>query len=231
MNKNYLYVCALLASAILPATRAGADMDKHARVYVQRAPNDSGVAATLSTAGRIDPNGAFFQAFGTNGRSCDTCHRASEGWTVTPRGIQARFDATAGKDPIFRLNDGANSPLADVSTLKARRAAYSMLLSKGLIRVGIGIPVDAEFELVAVDDPYGYASASELSLFRRPLPATNLRFLSTVMWDGRETFKDPASPDCIAATALCLCSKATAPPATMRPISAITRSPRRSISA
>jgi len=26
---------------------------------------------------------------------------------------------------------------------------------------------------------------------RRPLPATNLLFLSTVMWDGRETFKNP----------------------------------------
>src|SRR5207244_4926398 len=35
--------------------------------------------------------------------------------------------------------------------------------------------------------PYDFASASELSLFRRPLPATNLKFLSAVMWDGRET--------------------------------------------
>src|SRR5262249_1775194 len=43
----------------------------------------------------------------------------------------------------------------------------------------------------AVHDPYGYAGHNEnddeLSLFRRPLPATNLAFLSTVMWDGRET--------------------------------------------
>jgi hypothetical protein len=39
-----------------------------------------------------------------------------------------------------------------------------------------------------VDDPYGYASARELSLFRRPLPATNLIWLTAVMWDGRETF-------------------------------------------
>jgi hypothetical protein len=86
------------------------------------------------------------------------------------------------------LNDGSNSPNADVSTLEARRAAYSMLLTKGVIRVGIGLPAGAEFDLVAVDDPYGYASAAELSLFRRPLPTTNLKFLSTVMWDGRETF-------------------------------------------
>src|SRR5262249_12270589 len=110
------------------------------------------------------------------------------GWTITPAGVQTRFNQTRGTDPIFRTNDGSNSPNADVSTFKARRAAYSMLLTKGLIRVGIGIPNDAEFELIAVDDPYGFASATELSLFRRPLPSTNLKFLSTVMWDGRETF-------------------------------------------
>jgi hypothetical protein len=63
-----------------------------------------------------------------------------------------------------------------------------MLLNKGLIRVGISVPATAEFTLSGVDDPYRYASAAELSLFRRPLPATNLPFLSTVMWDGRETF-------------------------------------------
>jgi hypothetical protein len=50
------------------------------------------------------------------------------------------------------------------------------------------MPAAAEFTLEAVDDPYGFASASELSLFRRPLPTANLAFLSTVMWDGRETF-------------------------------------------
>ena len=64
-----------------------------------------------------------------------------------------------------------------------------MLLTRGLIRVGIGIPENAEFELVAAADPYGFASASELSLFRRPLPSTNLGFLNTIMWDGRETLQ------------------------------------------
>ena len=78
-----------------------------------------------------------------------------------------------------------------------------MLLTKGLLRVGIGIPDTAEFELADVDDPYGFASAHELSLFRRPLPAANLKFLSAVMWDGRETFADAASLDCIAATTKC----------------------------
>src|SRR5256885_12207306 len=101
------------------------------------------------------------------------------------------IDEPLGLGAIFRTNDGSNSPSADVSSLAARRSAYSMVLTKGLIRVGIGVPAAADFELVAVDDPYGFASAAELSLFRRPLPTTNLQFLSTVMWDGRETSGGP----------------------------------------
>jgi hypothetical protein len=168
--------------------------------------NTTGVAATFSTIGKVDLTGPFFESLGTNGRACVSCHQPGAGWTVTPQNIQARFDATDGTDPIFRTNDGSNSPTADVSTLEARRAAYSMLLRKGLIRIGIGIPQNAEFDLVSVDDPYRFASASELSLFRRPLPSTNLRFLSTVMWDGRETFKDAASQDCILGTTNCFAS-------------------------
>jgi cytochrome c peroxidase len=165
--------------------------------------NDSGFAATFSKTGVIDRTGPFFQSLGINGRSCSSCHIQGEGWTITPRGVQARFERSQGNDPIFRTVDGSNSPVADVSTLEARRSAYSMLLTKGLIRVGIGIPQNAEFELAAVDDPYGFASAKELSLFRRPLPSANLEFLSTVMWDGRETIADPKGLDCILGTTNC----------------------------
>jgi cytochrome c peroxidase len=150
-------------------------------------PNPTGAAATFSTTGNVDETGPFFQSLGSNGRSCGSCHQIGDGWTITPPNIQARFTATDGMDPLFSTVDGATSPTADVSTLAARQSAYSMLLTKGLIRIGIGIPAGAEFTLAAVDDPYGYASTSELSLFRRPLPTTNMGFLSTVMWDGRET--------------------------------------------
>ncbi len=168
-----------------------------------RFANPSGFAATFSTAGVIDRSGPFFQSLGTNGRSCASCHDAAEGWSITPRGLRQRFARSAGLDPVFRLVDGANSPKADVSTLHARRRAYSMLLDKGLVRVGLPMPAGAEFELAAVDDPYRFASAAELSLFRRPLPTTNLGFLSTVMWDGRETFRDAASADCLWGTTTC----------------------------
>jgi len=150
-------------------------------------PDATGLLRTYTTQAGIDTNGAFFQSLGSNGRSCNTCHRAEDAWSITPSHVQARFFASGGNDPIFRTNDGANAPNADVGTVSARWRAYSMLLNKGLIRVGIGVPATAEFTLSGVDDPYRYASAAELSLFRRPLPSTNLRFLTGVMWDGRET--------------------------------------------
>jgi cytochrome c peroxidase len=198
---------AALAAALLVCLAASAVAQGQAQApalpNLLPMPNDSGFAATYSLAGVIDQTGPFFQSLGSNGRSCASCHQAAEGWTITPRGLKQRFERSGGTDPVFRPVDGANSPHADVSTVRARRRAYSVLLDKGLIRVGIAIPAGAEFELAAVDDPYGYASAAELSLFRRPLPTTNLGLLSTVMWDGRETFKDASSSHCVVGTSNC----------------------------
>ena len=154
-------------------------------------PNESGVARTLSTE-VVDPSNPFFQSLGTNGRACIHCHVPTDGWSIVPATVQWRFERSGGTDPLFRTNDGSNSPDADVSTLAARRAAYSMLLSRGVIRVGMSVPEGAEFVVESVEDPYGWADPGRLSLFRRPLPTTNLAFLSTVMWDGRETFEGQA---------------------------------------
>jgi hypothetical protein len=56
------------------------------------------------------------------------------------------------------------------------------------------MPANAEFRIDAVYDPYGCAETTDaatgrrmLSVYRRPLPSTNLAFLSAVMFDGRET--------------------------------------------
>lgn len=149
--------------------------------------NATGLLRTFVSGGAIDTTNPFFQSLGSNGRSCNTCHRLDQAWSVTPERIRERFNATQGTDPIFRTNDGSNSPEADVHDVAARRRAYSMLLNRGVFRIGIGVPANAEFSLTAVDDPYGHASATDLSLFRRPLPGTNLGFLTSVMWDGRET--------------------------------------------
>jgi cytochrome c peroxidase len=67
----------------------------------------------------------------------------------------------------------------------------------GLIRISLAVPPTAQFSVSVVHDPYGCALTHDagsgqtlVSQYRRPLPTTNLRFLSTVMFDGRES---PAS--------------------------------------
>ena len=158
----------------------------------QEFSDPEGRFANFNPGGPTDTeNNAFFQDLGTNGRRCVTCHQASDAWSVTPPHIQSRFNATRGTDPIFRTNDGSGCPTQDVSTENARRDAYSLLLSKGLIRIEQQVPANAEFTVLNSDNPYGCNSTSAVSAYRRPLPTTNIPFLSTVMWDGRETFKNP----------------------------------------
>src|SRR3954454_12064009 len=148
----------------------------------------SGVQRTFNTAGRIDVDNPVFQDLGTNGRTCFTCHRRSQAWTIAPGEARRGFGRTGGLDPIFRTNDGSNCEGAEISTVRQRRRAFSLLLTKALIRIELAVPANAEFDIVDVDDPYGCgARLTDVSVYRRPLPTTNLRFLSTVMWDGRET--------------------------------------------
>ena len=85
-----------------------------------------------------------------------------------------------------------------MSTIAAKKNAYQLLLGQGLIRISIPMPPASmlQFSITSVDDPYhcntdprfGLTSSTTgmVSVYRRPLPATNLKFASTLMWDGRE---------------------------------------------
>jgi cytochrome c peroxidase len=152
-------------------------------------PNGAGLLETYNQAGgSIDLTGPFFQSLGTNGRSCGSCHKPAEGWGISADGVKLRFLFTQGMDPIFRTNDGSNCDHnIDTSTVAGRRKAYSLLMDRGLIRVVMQVPATAEFNVVSVSNPYGCSDTGNLSVYRRPLPTTNLRFLSTLMWDGRES--------------------------------------------
>src|ERR1700680_3781705 len=152
-------------------------------------PDASGFVETYNVNNApISLTGAFFQSLGTNGRSCASCHLPTEGWSISAAEVQLRFRLTRGLDPIFRTNDGSVCDQnIDTSTVEERREAYRLLLSRGLIRIAIPIPAGAEFTVANVSNPYGCGSLSTLSMYRRPLPATNLKFLSTLMWDGRES--------------------------------------------
>jgi cytochrome c peroxidase len=168
-------------------------------------PNATGAARVVSVNGApIDENNPFFQNLGVNGRRCVTCHQPAAAMTITPPQIQQVFNASQGLDPLFRLNDGANGPLAKVGTLAERQQAYSLLLSKGLIRIGLTLPASRDFDVKIVLDPYQGTGANPpvnqtvpagaspmLSFYRRPLLSANTRFISAVMWDGREATVSP----------------------------------------
>ena len=162
----------------------------------------SGIIATSQPGGPTQTSqNAFFANLGTNNRTCFTCHQPQNGWGVSANSVRGRFFASFGNDPIFRLVDGATCPSANVSSLDAKRQAYSLLLSKGLIRIGLPVPATAEYQIVSVTDPYGCntnpvtgltnfgpsgPTTGIVSVYRRPLPSTNLGFLTAIMWDGRE---------------------------------------------
>jgi cytochrome c peroxidase len=154
----------------------------------QEFSDPDGRFANLNVGGPTDTGtNPFFQDLGTNGRQCVTCHQPGDAFSVTPPHIRQRFETTHGADPIFRPVDGANCPTADVSTQEERREAYSLLLTKGLIRIGIAVPANADYQVVSVYNRYGCNATDVISMYRRPLPTTNLRFLSAVMFDGRES--------------------------------------------
>jgi cytochrome c peroxidase len=186
MNKPSGWGCnASLLVATFVAMTAGAHEPGRADVSADA----TGAIETLNVNGYTNTNGAFFQSLGTNGRACATCHVADQAMSIAPPQIRQRFEQTHGRDPLFNAVDGANCANAETSS----ESAHSLLLSHGLIRIALAVPANAQFTVTAVHDPYGCALVSDstgrliLSTYRRPLASTNLRFLSTMMWDGRES--------------------------------------------
>ena len=152
-------------------------------------PNPAGASQTYSSInGGIDLKNPFFQNLGTNGRTCGTCHQPSDGMSISAANVELRFLQTEGRDPIFRTVDGSNcNHDINVSTLAGKTAAYSLLRTRGLIRIARSVPANANFQIVSVNNPYRCNESDTISMYRRPLPAANLRFLSAVMFDGRES--------------------------------------------
>ena len=185
MSRKKLVIAAFLSLLVVIGSASNSTFLSNPLLSV----NGKGTMSTVSIAGAIDQKSPFFQNLGSNGRTCVSCHVSNSGWGITPPEVQTRFDRTNGTDPIFRPVDGANCPSADVSTLQARREAYSLLLNKGLIRVSLPVPPGADFQIIDIQDPQHCPQTTPATpaLYRRPLPSTNLPFLTTVMWDGRES--------------------------------------------
>lgn len=194
-HRRALIVASLVIGAVLMARQAASGDDGPFANLFSFIPNGAffanpnGASQTYSTnGGGINQTGPFFQSLGTNGRTCGTCHQPGDGMSVSAADVDLRFLLTEGTDPIFRTVDGSNcNHNIDVSTLEGRAAAYSLLRTRGLIRIALAVPPNANYQVTSVQNPYGCSETGTISMYRRPLPATNLRFLSAVMFDGRES--------------------------------------------
>jgi cytochrome c peroxidase len=149
--------------------------------------------STVDGSAQLDTSNPFFQSLGANGRTCNTCHQEGGGWSISAADVQTRFTNSNGTDPIFQAVDGANcdhdaagNPV-DLSTPAARTSAFTLLTQRGLIRIFLPVPANAEFTVVGVSNQYSCNETTTLSVYRRPLPSANLRFTTNLMWDGRES--------------------------------------------
>jgi cytochrome c peroxidase len=149
--------------------------------------NAYGLSSTFSTQGFVDITGEYFQAQGSNGRSCATCHVPQNAWSISPDTIRLLFDQTGGSHPIFNPLD-ADNPNRDLSSVEAKRAGYSMMLTRGVFRRGGAPRADREWDVVAVDDPHGFASSNRIVQWRRVMPTMSFHTGSaTVAWDSGNT--------------------------------------------
>jgi len=171
--------------------------------------NDAGTLRTLLVGGSLATKGhAFFEPIGPNGRACVTCHQPADGMSLSAASARERWDATGGKDPLFAAFDGSNCPTLP----QAAKASHSLLIERGLIRIERpwpaqsfqGKPVTPDFRIEVVRDPNGCNSApgygpgaGKLSVYRRPRPVANMKYLLAVgfAFDPKQGFALPRDPD------------------------------------
>jgi cytochrome c peroxidase len=131
--------------------------------------NPFGVATTSHLSGGIDRTNPFFESMGTNGRSCESCHDARAAWTTSALLNKLLFELTAGTHPIFAsLHDSGNRPDAPFGTLSEKRAAFKTLLDFGVHRFTRTGHVGLDYDVTAVDDPWGWSTVGSFANFRRP---------------------------------------------------------------
>jgi hypothetical protein len=164
----------------------------------------TGRIGVLFADGPVEMKGhPFFTALGSNGRACVTCHQPAFGMSFSAEGARELWRQTSGKDPLFAAVDGSNCP----DLPQDQEKSHSLLLKRGLIRVFLPVPKNAEFTIEVVSDPtgcntsplYGLKSATPtVSVFRRPRMAANLKYVTNpapriVLKLGHLADTDPAT--------------------------------------
>ena len=170
--------------------------------------NPNGTLRVLLTGGPMATKGhPFFEPSGPSGRACVTCHQPADSMSLSAETARERWDATAGRDPLFAASDGSNCPTLP----QGRRESHSLLLDHGLIRIERSWPprdvgnrrVEPDFDIAVVRDPWGcnagnYGPAKgKVSVYRRPRPVANLKYLLAVgfAYDPKQGMPLPIDPE------------------------------------
>ena len=166
----------------------------------QQTRNPAGVAemySPLGTLAQLETTNAFFKDFGTNGRTCVSCHSLDGGFTASAS--EDLWRDSNGTDPLFMFTfDNGKCASSDISTRTKRKEAMKLTIERGSVRAGQQrIQPTAEFEATAIDDPYSCAENSLVAIngYRKPTPTTAVSQKSSVTWapgpqpDMRATLK------------------------------------------
>ena len=130
--------------------------------------NSAGVGETFHTSGSIDRTNPFFESMGTNGRTCETCHDARSAWTTSAKVMTELFESTAGTHPLFvSLHDSGIRPDAPTGNLNEKRDAFKTLLEFGVHRFTRTGHVGNDYDVIAVDNPWGWSTTASFANFRR----------------------------------------------------------------
>jgi len=170
----------------------------------------SGSLRVLLTGGPMETKDhPFFTPVGPSGRACISCHQPADAMSLSAATAQDRWTATDGKDPLFAAYDGSNCPTLP----QADRASHSLLLDRGLIRIQrawpprdlTDRPIKPDFKIEVVRDPWGCntghygpnAATPSVSVYRRPRPVANLKYLLAVgfAYDPKQGMPLPIDPE------------------------------------
>mgnify|MGYP001164723664 FL=1 len=174
-------------------------------------PNSEGTLAVTYNGEPFDVADHPFFKVRPNGRACVTCHQPQDAMGISTKTIRERWEATNGKDPLFRPVDGKNCPHLPDGDPKS----HSLILERGLFRVAMpwppkdfnGKPIKPDFDIEVIWDPtgcnthpvYGLKSPNPtVSVYRRSRMAANVRYLEATQAPqntktGLPLVRDPVS--------------------------------------
>ena len=181
--------------------------------------NHEGMVGVVNTAGMMQTaKHPFFDALGSNGRGCVSCHQPSQAMSLAAGNVRQRWEDSQGYllDPVFAAVDGSDCPILP----QAEKSSHSLVINRGAFRIalpwppkdGAGKPVTPDFTISVASDPNGcnsgtygpQAKQASISVYRRPRMVANFPQIpgqgcgedvkmNAIMADGREaTLKSQA---------------------------------------